>query len=122
RLTGKFAERFANDSRLLVDLRGLMRGGEESGFELRGRKIDSSVETVVEKARKPGEIAPLRTQQIGHRIVGKEEAEHRTDAMKNGGRACIFQRFSHRLFELHPEFFELAPAVDSLQLAQLGQP
>ena len=94
-----------------------MRGGEESGFELRGRKIDSSVETVVEEARKPGGIASLRTRQIGHRTPRKEEAEHRADAMKNGGRACIFQRFSRRLFELRTEFFELAPAVDSLQLA-----
>ena len=101
-----------------------MRGGEESGLELRGRKVNSASRQSLKKRANLAGSLRFALGEIGHRTRREEEAEHRTDAMKNG-RASFNIRSVSRVASSKlraRSFSQLAPAIDPLQFAELGQP
>ena len=84
-LTAALFQRVANYARCSFDLRWLVRRGNEPRLKLRGCKINSRFEAMVEELGEAFEVAPASTGEIIHWPGCKEEAEHRADAMK--GRA-----------------------------------
>ena len=53
-----------------------MRRGNESGLELRRRKINAALQASMKKFRKHFQIAPLRAGKIDNRPSGKEQTKH----------------------------------------------
>src|SRR5205085_4001110 len=67
----------AHDGGCAFDVLGRVRGGEESGFELRRGEVNAAIETSVEKAREFFRVAALGGCQIGHWFAREEKAKHR---------------------------------------------
>src|SRR5437764_5013715 len=96
-----------------------MRAGNEAGFELRRCEINAALETGMEKLGELFQVAPFRAGKIDNRPGGKEQTEHRTDAMKRDVDLCVCDRGAGEFFESAAEMLENFPSIESIELTSM---
>jgi len=99
-----------------------MSGRDETGFKLRGRKVNALLEHAVEKSSEASAITLHRVGDVVDRLVGEIAAKHRADPLELNGSTRPGRRLFHPTLKPRAKLLQLLVEVVAGEFLERGYP